>query len=89
MDDEVLEINGKQYVFDPNHDAQVTIKKSAAEKYSDWDWQEAEDNPEEVEASLPDIVPWKDGEEGDDMSTYEADFCTCHWLDQEDVVDIS
>ncbi len=93
MDDEVLEINGKQYVEDPNHMAAVILKKSGVDRNPDdeWamvDWKEVEGEPEHVEAEFVDLIPWKDGEESNDLSTYDADFCSYHKLIPEDVIEI-
>tara|TARA_Y100001968_G_C19359164_1_gene718795 strand:+ start:599 stop:1330 length:732 start_codon:yes stop_codon:yes gene_type:complete len=85
---EIYKINGKEYIDDENHTCPVTIKKSDAKKYPQYDWMEDKENPELVWDSFFEIIPWKNGEETRDYDTYEQDFCSYYDLDPKDIVNI-
>ena len=85
---EIYKINGKEYIDDENHTCPVTIKKSDAKKYPQYDWMEDEEDPELVYDSFFEIIPWKDGKESRDYDTYQQDFCSYYDLDPKDIVDI-
>ena len=92
MDDEVLEVNGKQYVLDGEHTRIVTVKKIDEDDLPEGNglWVDVEEGryyfdaeEERIWNSFEDIIPWKDGKENPDYSTFEEDFCTYHELDPE------
>ncbi len=91
---EITVINGKQYADgDDDHVYPIYMKKSVAlEKYPGFDWvdddDEDDENPDLVVDSFYSIVPWKNGFESGDYSTFDEDFCVHHGIDPKDVVKI-
>ena len=92
-DDEldIVEINGREYIFDEDHFHQIYIKKTDAAKYFLVDDSiEDENNQDQVIFTVSELTRWKDGEESSEYENYEQDFICylifVYGLDPKDII---